>query len=75
MRGQGRVDRELEELLQDQEEAADAPTNRPRLPSPPEEAVDKPEDRPGLAPPPVEPAHTPVIPDERWKLLKFMRRR
>jgi len=56
--------RDIEEVLPDQEGAANAPTDPPRLPPPQEEAADTPEDwsEPGL--PPVEPADRPVIPDE-----------
>jgi len=64
MRGRGMAYRELEEVLPDQEEAADAPTDPPRPPPPQEEAADTPEDRFGPAPPPVEPADTPVVPGE-----------
>jgi len=59
-----RVNGESGEVLQNQEEADDASTNQPRLPSLLEQVVDKPEDQPGLVPPPVEPANTPVVPDE-----------
>jgi len=67
MRGQGMAYREIEEVLPDQEGAADAPTDPPRSlwPPPPQEEVDDtPEDWSEPAPPSVEPADTPVTPDE-----------
>jgi len=56
--------REIEEVLPDQEEAADDRADPPRLPPPQEEAADTPEDWSEPAPPSVEPADTPVAPDE-----------
>jgi len=56
--------REIEEVLPDQEGAADAPTDPPRPPPPQEEAADTPEDRSEPAPPTVEPADMPVVPNE-----------
>jgi len=64
MRGRGKAYREIEEVLPDQEGAADVPTNPPWPPPLQEEAADIPEDRSEPAPPPVEPADTPVAPDE-----------
>jgi len=56
--------RKLEEVLQDQEGAADMPTNPPQLPPLQEESVGNLKDRSVQAPPPVEPADTPVVTDE-----------
>jgi len=64
MRRRGMAYRELEEVLPDQERAADVPTDLPQQPPPQEEVADTPEDRSEPAPPPVEPADTPVTPDE-----------
>jgi len=64
MRGRGMAYREIEEVLPDQEGAANAPTDLPRPPPPQEELADTPEDRSEPGPPPAEPADTPVIPDE-----------
>jgi len=64
MRGRGLAYRDVEELLSDQEEAVDAPTDPPRPPPPQEEAADMPEDQSRSTPPPVEQADRPIIPNE-----------
>jgi len=64
MKGRGMAYREIEEVLPDQERAADAPADPPRPPPPQEEAADTPGDRSEPAPPPVEPADRPIVPDE-----------
>jgi len=51
-------------MLQDQEGAADMPTDPSQLPPFQEESVGNPKDRSVLASPPVEPANTPVIADK-----------
>jgi len=50
MRGRGLAYREIEEVLPDQEGAADAPSDPPRPPPPQEEAADTPEDHSEPAP-------------------------
>jgi len=74
MRGRGMACRELEEVLPDQEGAADVPTEQPQQPLTQEEAANTQEDRSEPTPPSVEPADTPVA-RMRWKILKFMRTR
>jgi len=64
MRGRGMAYREIEEILQDQEGAADAPPDPLQPPPPQEEEANTPEDQSEPAPPPVEPADRPIAPDE-----------
>jgi len=64
MRGRGMTYEEIEEVLPDQEGAADSPTDPPRPPPPQEEVANTPEDRSEPAPPPMEPADMAVALDE-----------